>query len=180
LNRQTFKGISNQGRRLLAQQEGSQLDFKAHPDGLHSEDLVAFANSEAGGTILIGVSETVTEDGLQGTEVTGCEIGDNAKLAILNRASACLPPVHVEIFFENTSETPFIRIEIPTSTRRPHCTASGTYKIRVDGRNLAMGPSEMLGIFMDRESEKFFKRFTAATEDLKATVEELRESLRKA
>ena len=178
MNRQTFKGISNRGRRLLAQQEGETLDFKAHPDGLHAEDLVAFANSEQGGAILIGISETVTEDGLQGTEVTGCEIGDDAKLAILNRASACIPAVPVEIYFENTGETPFIRIEIPGSHRRPHCTASGTYKIRVDGRNQALTPGELLAIFMDREGEKFFHRFATVTEDLKTAVDDLRQSLK--
>jgi len=168
--RQQFKGISNRGRYLLAIPEGREVDFKEALDGLHAEDLVAFANSESGGAVLIGVREGVNEDGTQTAEVVGSVIGDEAKLSILNKAASCHPPIELEIFFENIGEEPFIRLEIGSSRNKPHCTASGTYKIREDGRNMGLHPRALLGLFVERESERFLKRFDLFTVEAEAGV----------
>lgn len=179
MSRQKFNGISNRGRRLLALQEGDDVDFKSSIEGLHADDLVAFANSERGGALLIGVAERKDGQGLQTAEIVGAEIGDEPKLSILNKASSCYPPIDVEIFFENVGAAPFIRVEIPSSPLKPHCTASGVYKVREDGRNRALHPRAMLALFMELESERFLSQFTKATESLKREIESLKEELRR-
>lgn len=174
----TIKGISNRGRYLLAQQENDVLDFKESIAGLTSDDLVAFANTRDGGAILLGVREGKGEDGMQAAEIRGCEIGDEPKMTILNKAASCMPPLEgVEVFFENTGERPFIRIEIPSGEHRPHCTASGTYKIREDGRNRAIHPRTLLGIFVEQEGDRFFGRFHQATDALREEISGLREEI---
>jgi hypothetical protein len=60
-----FTGISDNANRLLRHAEGFDVDFKRSLSGLESEDLVSFANSERGGTVLIGVDETKDGRGRQ-------------------------------------------------------------------------------------------------------------------
>ena len=175
--RQTFKGISNRGRFLLAQQENATVDFKEHIDGVHAEDFVAFANTERGGAILVGVRESVDGSGLQTTEIVGSLVGDTQKLTLINKAASCLPAVEIEVYFENLDDAPFIRVEIPPSSHRPHCTASGTYKIREDGRNKALNPREMLAIFIEKEETRFLSRFTNATQHLQMAIKDLRQDI---
>lgn len=171
---ESYKGISNRGRLLLNQQENATVDFKEHLDGLHPDDLIAFANTDRGGSILIGIRETILPDGRQGTQIVGTEIGDAQKLTVINKAASCLPPVELQLFYENLSGRPFIRIEIPPSKHRPHCTASGTYKIRENGRNKALNPRELLAIFMESEGDRSFDRFSQATGELHQAIQELR------
>ena len=168
-----FKGLSARAKSLLAGSEGLDVDFKREARGLHLEDIVAFANTEAGGTILIGVDESVSEDGRQVGEVVGCPVGDEQRLQIINKALQCLPPVGVQLFIENRADTPFFRLEIPASDQRPHCTPAGCYKIREDGRNRPLLPGEIAQILLDRESESFQARFREATSTLAATLEQV-------
>ena len=178
MSAQSYKGISNRGRSLLAQQENDQVDFKESLAGLSADDLVAFANTETGGALLIGVRETEDENGLQGTEIKGCEVGDSVKMTVLNKAGSCLPPLEgVQVIFENVAETPFLRIEIPSSPALPHCTGGGIYKIREDGRNRAIHPRTLLSLFVEREGERFLGRFREVTRDLEAEIRSLREDL---
>lgn len=159
-----IEGLSTRATYLINKPEGVDVDFKAQLQGLSSEDLVAFANSPTGGAILIGVSEEVMPDGSQRGNVTGCLIGDGEKLSILNKASQCIPAIDIEIFFEKAEDVTFIRIEIPTGSRKPYCTAKGTYKIRGDGRNLPLTPERLLAIFLTEEGESFLRKFRTATE----------------
>ena len=117
------------------------------------------------------------ERGMQTSIITGCDVGDEAKLSVLNRASSCVPRVEVSVFVENLGEEPFLRIEIPEGKNRPHCTSGGTYKTRDDGRNVAMHPRMLLSMFVEREGERFFQRFHDATTGLEQEVRELREML---
>jgi len=55
-----YSGLSPRAEELLGSQESRTLDFKESVGGLSAEDIVAFANSEAGGTILLGVREKRT------------------------------------------------------------------------------------------------------------------------
>ena len=68
----SFKTLSKQARLLLNREEGYDVEFKKSLGGLANSDLVAFANSEAGGSILIGVRETKTGEGHQKGEIVGC------------------------------------------------------------------------------------------------------------
>ena len=176
---ENYKGISNRGRFLLAQQENHLVDFKEHIDGVDAGDFIAFANSDRGGAILVGVREGLDANGLQRAEICGCEVGDIQKLMLVNKAASCLPSVDISIHFENLDNEPFIRVEIPSSSHRPHCTASGTYKIREDGRNKALNPRELLSIFIESESERFLNRFNHVTADLRKSLDALREEIAK-
>lgn len=134
---------------------------------------MAFANAGRAGAILIGVAESVDEQGRQVAEVIGCRAGDAEKLQIVNKAQECLPPIHVEVFDETVDGKTLLRVEIPASTVRPHSTAAGTYKVRTDGRNRPLRPEEIAAILMERESAAFRERFAQATATLARTLETL-------
>jgi hypothetical protein len=146
------------------------VDFKEALNGLDASDLTSFANSPTGGAILIGVRESSDKAGLQRGRVIGCSVGDQARLQIINKALACVPPVAVDVIAENTGSTPFLRIEIPSGGEKPYCTPSGTYKIRGDGRNRPMLPQHILSILMDREAKEFQNRFSTATEGIEVSL----------
>ena len=163
-------GISERARDLLSRQEDRDVDFKRQISGLASADLVAFANSPTGGTILIGVDEGASDNGLQRGLVVGCPVGDKEKLIVLNKAESCVPPIEVEIFVENTADLPFLRIEIPSGPDKPYCTRKGIYAIRGDGRTKALLPRRLLSLFLETEAEQFFTRFREATGALEASL----------
>ncbi len=160
-----FKNISPRARQLLNTQESNHLDYKRNMEGLKSRDIVAFANSETGGTILIGVDE-IEYNGLQRGKVVGCTIGDEEKLKIISKAQSCIPQIEVKIFAENLNDKPFYRIEIPSGTCKPYCTAKGLYMIRGDGRNNPLTPNNLLNIFLEEQGKEFIKRFSYATKKL--------------
>ncbi|SCC68957.1 RNA-binding domain-containing protein [Bacillus wiedmannii] len=169
--------ISEHARVLLNKEEGYDVDFKRTLKGLSVDDLVAFANSSIGGTILVGIDETVDEDGKQIGKIVGCKIGDNEKLIILNKASDCRPSVDVEIYVENEGDTPFYRIEIPSGECKPYSTLKGTYLIRGDGRNLPLNQDKLLNIFVEEQGETFIDRFKKATETLEEQLGRLQERI---
>lgn len=173
-----YAGLSEKAEELLGSQESRGLDFKESVGGLSSDDLVAFANCERGGTILLGVRENKDEQGRQITEIVGCEIGDRAKLSILGKAGSCVPPVEVFVIVENSEgKKPFLRIEIPSGLKKPYSTSGGTYKIRGDARNNPLTPDMLLALFMDTENAKFIDRFSQATQDLELGLRELKKRL---
>ncbi|MCG8610173.1 MAG: ATP-binding protein [Pseudomonadales bacterium] len=166
-----YRRLSRRTRVLLLGTENSAVDFKRNANGVKQKSLVAFANSEEGGALLLGVEEFTSEDGVQRGRIVGCDVDDGARLQIQNKALGCIPPVHIEIITENLAHKPILRIEIRTGSQRPYCTSSGEYAIRADGRNRVLQPSEMLQLFMDRESEQFLNRFKYAVSKLEAQVE---------
>ncbi len=173
-----YAGLSEKAEELLGSQESRELDFKESAGGLSSDDLVAFANCERGGTILLGVRENKDEQGRQITEIVGCEIGDRAKLSILGKAGSCVPPVEVFVIVENSEgKKPFLRIEITSGSKKPYSTSGGTYKIRGDARNNPLTPDMLLALFMDTENAKFIDRFSQATQDLELGLHELKKRL---
>jgi len=153
--------------------EGLDVDFKRDARGLHSEDLVAFANAHGGGAILVGVAETTDSLGRQVGTVVCCRTGDGERLQIVNRAQECIPPVRVEVIEEIWDDHALFRVEIPSSNVRPHCTSAGTYKVRVDGRNRPLRPDEIAAILLEREPESFRARFADATTTLARTLEQV-------
>jgi predicted HTH transcriptional regulator len=161
-----YKTITKRASILLNRQESFDVEYKKSLSDLDAEDFVAFANSDSGGSILVGVEEYHDKKGKQRSRIIGCSVGDKSKRKILDRAESCIPPVDVEIHLENLSDKPFIRIEIPSSNSIPHSTAGGTYKIRGDGRNMALPPSRLLVMFAEAESNEFLNRFEKATAGL--------------
>ncbi|MGF7117702.1 AlbA family DNA-binding domain-containing protein [Methanobacterium oryzae] len=161
-----YQGLSEKAKALLSQEEDYDVDWKRGINGLDSEDFVAFANSKKGGSILIGVEETVDSDGKQIPKIVGCQITDSNKMKIKTKAQNCIPPIEVNIIKENMDETPFYRIEIPSGDKKPYCTGKGTYKIRDDGNNKRIAPDKLLSIFIEVESELFLKRFKEAAKEL--------------
>lgn len=166
----TINKISERANILLNKEEGFDVDYKRNLKGLSVDDLVAFANSSKGGAILVGVDESINENGQQIGKVVGCTIGDKEKLSILNKASDCQPSVDIEIHVENEGELPFYRIEIPSGEHKPYSTFKGTYLIRGDGRNLPLNRSRLLNIFLQEQSETFLSRFKKATEELESHI----------
>jgi predicted HTH transcriptional regulator len=163
-----FKRISKKARDLLNKSEGLDVEFKQNHGGIKGATLVSFANSISGGTILVGIEEDTSPEGIQFGKVIGCNVTDNDKLIIQNKASDCIPPIKIDIYIENINKAPFFRIEVPPGKHKPYCTKSGEYKIREDGRDRALHPDELLAIFLSKEGEKFlsdFKRAIKSVED---------------
>jgi len=175
--RRVFKSVTSRSKYLLGKPEDFDVDFKESLAGLGAEDLVAFANSLTGGAILLGVREILRPDGLQGSEIIGCEVGDRNKLAIANKAESCIPAVLIDIFIENTNGMPFFRIEIPPSERSPHCTGGGKYVTRGDGRMKTIAPSELLLLFLMKEEENFLTRFKDATSSIEMSIDDIKDRL---
>ena len=160
-----YKNISADTKRLLNDGENQFCDYKREYKAIHSEDLVAFANTDSGGTILIGIEE-YSQNGLQKGRVYGQVNIDETKNFIMNKASYCIPQVHIIFCVENTSKTPFLRVDIPSGKEKPYCTQSGKYKIRVDGSNRRLTPNQLLNMFLENESKRFVQNFSEATSQL--------------
>ncbi|NLP44544.1 MAG: ATP-binding protein [Peptococcaceae bacterium] len=166
MEKDVYMSISRKAKALLNRQEGLDVDFKLTVKGVQSTDLVAFANSEKGGTILVGVGEVVDGNSMQKGKIIGCDVGDKERLFILSKSESCVPPVEVNIIIENYARKPFFRIEIPSGKEKPYCTAGGTYKIRGDGRTNTLFPGRLLSLFVEKQSELFFDRFREATKEI--------------
>ncbi|NLM21247.1 MAG: ATP-binding protein [Peptococcaceae bacterium] len=166
MEKDIYMSISRKSKALLNRQEGLDVDFKLTVKGVDAIDLVAFANSEKGGTLLVGVAEVEDENSMQKGKIIGCPVGDKERLYILSKAESCVPPVEVNIIIENYARKPFYRIEIPSGKEKPYCTAGGTYKIRGDGRTNTLLPGRLLSLFVEKQSEIFFNRFREATKEL--------------
>jgi hypothetical protein len=172
-----FQGITQRTKLMLAANENLSVDFKRDSSGVKSSDFVAFANAAAGGTLLIGVDEYTTDNGLQRGRIVGCSVDDNARLALVNKALECTPSIEVNVYIENLKQLPIMRIEIPAAQNRPFCNARGEYSIRANGRNRALYPSELLNIFLETESEQFYHRFQGVAEKLEDQVKQINSTL---
>ena len=174
-----FRGLSNRTNNLLATQESYHLDFKRSADRLKPKDIVAFANSKYGGTILIGVEETKTSAGIQRGRIIGCQVDDGEKIKILNKAQSCIPAVEVEVIIENTSYMPIFRLEIPGGKNKPYCTSEGIYIVRGDGRNNPLPPNDLLAIIMAGQSKKLFNKFNTDAFKLDRKISQTRKQVEK-
>lgn len=174
-----FDGISDRARELLKHEEGLEVEFKQSQDALDIGDIIAFANSPRGGTILIGIKEKIADDGRQHGIVVGCRVGDKEKLKLISKVNNITPQLQVEIFVENLRKRPFYRIEIPSGPNKPYCSSSGEYKIRDDGHVKPLFPETMLEILLERESEKFRRRFEHSTTALEEAIFRLAKSSKK-
>lgn len=170
-----YLGTSTRAEILLNKEESFDVDFKSNSE-ISIEDLVAFANSELGGTILLGVDEIEDKDGTQKGRIIGCNVSDATKLKIVNKANQCIPHVNISIHIENSKSKPFYRIEIPSSKNKPHCTQKGIYKTRGDGANKPLLPQELLRIYLDAESDNFLKKYSKATIEMRNELQNLHKS----
>ena len=177
MNHNDHGHITERTLQLLDNEEGYDVDFKRSIAGVHSEDLVAFANSKAGGAILVGVDETTDVKGQQRGVIVGCEVTDQSKLNIINKAQSCRPPVELEVITEDAKGRPFYRIEIPSGTSKPYCTNKGEYMVRHDGRNVALTPDRLLQVYLDQQSHVFIKRFKDATLELTKELEDTKQQI---
>jgi len=171
------KGISAHTAKLLREGESERCDFKRAPEGISSDDLVSFANGEVRGSIFAGVNERAGSGGAQVGFVVGCDVSDAAILQITNKALSCFPPIAIQVFIENLGKLPFLRIDVPPSTTKPHCTPKGVYCRRDGSRNRALHPGELLKIFLDSESRAFTERFESAANRITKDLAELEDTL---
>lgn len=172
-----YENISEKTEMLLSKEEGFDVEFKESISGLDNSDFVAFANSDTGGTILIGIREDKRANGKQKPIIVGSPIGDDIKQSIISKAMSCIPPINTEVYYENVSDKPFIRIEIPAGENKPYCTQGGRYKIRRDGRSSGMRPSMIFNILIEKEYLKFSKRFKEATTELEKELTKLKSNV---
>lgn len=107
----------------------------------------------------------------------GCDLGDSGLLSILNKAAGCLPPIAITIVAENLDEKPILRVSIPASKNRPHCTSRGVYCRRDGNRNRPLHPSELLEIFLTAEGRAFAAKFEEGATQITDSIAELEESL---
>ncbi len=175
--RRRSKSISALTRSLLSEGESERADFKRSPDGVSVDDLVAFANTDAGGNILVGIEEVTAPDGTQQGVLKGCDVSDLSVLQIFNKAVSCVPPLAIEIHIENLSSKPILRITIPLSENRPHCTPKGVYCRRDGSRNRPLHPAELLRIFLDTEARVFAARFESAANRIATDLSNLEATL---
>jgi predicted HTH transcriptional regulator len=171
-----LNGVSSKTRRLLANPEHVDVEFKRNHNAVTAEDLVAFANNK-GGTILVGVDEVEGPDGRQRGEVVGCEVSDRARNAIISRGSACRPTIQLSVVVENTTRKPILRIEVKEGERKPYSTPGGTYKIRAEGQNVAIDPSMMRAIILEAEADAFVARFKQAADEVISVLDDVHSSL---
>lgn len=171
-----INNLSELTRELLAEGESARSDFKRLPDGISADDLVAFANSDGGGQILAGVDEQVSGKTQIGV-VRGCDVSDATILQVLNKAVSCIPPVSIDVYIENLDDKPLLRVEVPSSQTKPHCTPKGIYCRRDGARNRPMHPTELLRLFLDSEASAFAARFEVAAERITKDLGTLESSL---
>lgn len=171
-----LKNLSKLTRELLGEGESERSDFKRRPDGISADDLVSFANSETGGDILAGVDEQIVEKAQNG-KICGCNVDDAAILQVLNKAVNCIPPVAITVFIENLNDKPILRVRVPSSETKPHCTPRGVYCRRDGARNRPLHPSELLRLFLDSEASAFAARFETAAERIADELGSLESSL---
>jgi ATP-dependent DNA helicase RecG len=171
-----FAALRAETKRMLAGQEGREVDFKRTPDAVKPEDLVAFANGH-GGTILVGVDEVQAKKKIQQGRVVGCDVSDKTRQAIVSAAASCRPAVDIHISVENTISKPILRLDIPEGPDKPYCTASGLYKIRADGQNIALEPALMKAMILHQEADEFIARFRMAAEDVISHLSDVHQDL---
>lgn len=177
-NQRSYRGLRAETRRMLEGEEDYDVEFKESLSSLDADDLVAFANSKRGGSILIGVREVPTGKGrIRKGAVIGCEIGDGPKRSIISKATSCRPKIHVEITAENTAHKPIYRIDIPSGPDKPYCTEGGTYKIRRDGAKQALDPTALKGMILELESNVFISRFKHVAEDILSALTQTENNL---
>lgn len=123
------------------------------------------------------MTEAKAADGRQFGSPVGCPTDDATRLIILNKALSCHPPVPVEIHVEEAAHVRFLRIEIPRSDNRPHCTAKGTYLQRVGSRNAPLLPPALLAIFLDREAGSFQERFSETAKEITTSIGDTAEAV---
>ncbi|RKZ35219.1 ATP-binding protein [bacterium] len=164
------------GNYYLLDFEDTEREFKQNVKAVCPEDLVAMANG-SGGSILIGVEEVRLDDGSKAGRVMGCPLTDELKLNINNKASSCLPAIAVDFEEHWAGGIPFVEIIIPEGADKPYCSASGCYRIRLDGSNRALDPPALVTLILERESKRFLKRFRNATAELEKMIEKIADKI---
>lgn len=159
-------------KRLLAQSEGLQVDFKRDAESVKPDDLVAFANG-GGGTILIGVDEFKGTNGVQRGKIVGCDVSDRERNKIVSRANSCRPAIPVMVTIETNGKQAVMRVDIQKGGL--HCTSNGTYKIHRDGQNDIIDPTLMAEIIVKLERAKILGYLRAA---VRPELEEAQDDMR--
>lgn len=169
--------LSISSNNQLAGHENRNVEFKSRISAIKPEHFVAFANG-GGGSLYVGVAEGSDDDGCQYGEIIGCDVCDLTKQRLINMAASCRPCIDVTVYVEKSGDDIyFLRVDIPEGKFKPYSTASGLYKTRIDGRNMALEPEQLRDMVLQREEEAFQKRLEASTGELTFSVRRLQKDL---
>jgi predicted HTH transcriptional regulator len=120
-------------KRLIAEGEGQELDFKYHISNAAkiAKTLVAFANT-SGGRLLIGVKDN--------GNIIGVESDEEIYMIELAAENYCNPPVKVEMSNWKMDGKVVLEVYVPKSEEKPHYAKDETGKwmvyIRKEDENL--------------------------------------------
>ncbi len=162
----------------LPLKEGAELEFKVVAKAIECEDLVAFANSRQGGKIVVGIADKRETEFITKEDVVGCTTSDKEMNTITGKARSCIPPVVVKVSVQIIEEKRCFVVSIPSSPQKPHCTATGLYKIRRNTSNDPLTPGLLLALYLELEAENFISRFKDATKELEEQVESVSSTLK--
>ncbi len=109
--RTSWKYTSGRARDLLNGETEAAVVLVGALDHVEA-GLLAFVAEEGGGALFVGVEGEEVGDGWI---AVGCEVDEEAQQHVLDLAQECEPPMAVEVFVENTSREPFLRVEVPAA-----------------------------------------------------------------
>ncbi|WP_299719435.1 helix-turn-helix domain-containing protein [uncultured Tateyamaria sp.] len=162
---------------LLSAGESQLVDYKRNSGGVSMDDFVAFANTETGGYILVGIDEAEDDTGKQIGVPVGSRIDDGVIVGLQNKALECIPPVAASISTEVIDGISFIRIRVVPGANKPYSTRKGVYCLRDGRRNRPLLPNELLEIFLENEVGVFQSRFRESTQSIIENMSEMERSL---
>lgn len=170
---------------LRTEGESGRFEFKQTAAAVGPKVLVAAANwvaldpTREQVTLLVGVVEDKDPvTGLVKGRIVGVPDLDKAIATIQNYARDTQPiPVDITIIEEGTETSkPFLRLEI-RPTFAPHYDQDGRRVTRNNASTRPLTDEELLGIYLDREAEKFEQRFERTAGQVMAGVEALAEGI---
>lgn len=137
---------------LFSGKAHGSIAFKPSLAALDEEDLVAFANSNGGGVIVLGVEQSRKARGGKTLQVIGSPAGARERRKIVEMAKRCVPPVEISISALAHEGKKLLRIDIAQSARRPHCTSRGTYMIREAHASVPLTPDKLGSLLVPQPS----------------------------
>lgn len=167
--------ISKNIRKLLAEGEGTNVEYKQEISKPLKDSFVAFANTK-GGYVLIGVQDTMDKNGRQIGKIVGIQLSDYTRNQIQSAADSTNDKIdiHIDEQYDENGKGIYV-IHIPEGKHKPYCTTKGRYLLRRDGQNCPITPIMMQAFFspkMDKTSGPLKKLYLNELHKIKRILRE--------